>query len=438
LAPPRRNEVIGMVGTLLDKYQLIDRSVFGSNMGLDIFFSEQSGLQFGVDIADGEVAASRWYGAHVAQLSRPIFADKQSLHVRMRQKLQWNLDDLLLLLTPLFSGIAITFACYWALRNYMLARIAEAGSKAKSDFLAVMSHEIRTPLNGVLGMSELLEKTALTTQQRGYTKTIRSAGTALLEVINDILDISKIEAQRMQLDVTEFDFGELVADVAEIYRISFLSRGIAFDASMAPETPEVIRCDPAPLRQILNTLLSNALKFTTRGEVSLRVTCSSRDGEHRRLRVEIADTGIGIARDNQKHVFDAFTGAADWTRHRYGGTGLGLSICKQLIGMMGAELGVDSTPDEGSRFWFELPIIASAVAIEPNEAHRDWRVLLIASSTRALDIDVEQVRALGMEAIPARNPNQAWAWLESSAPAPPDLILLDMPESDKASNDFID
>src|SRR5690606_4273873 len=121
-----------------------------------------------------------------------------------------------------------------------------------------------------------------------------------------------------------------------------------------------------------------------------------------------------------------------------GGTGLGLSICKQLIGMMGGEIGVDSTPDEGSRFWFELPIIASAVAIEPNEAHRDWRVLLIASSTRALDIDVEQVRALGMEAIPARNPNQAWAWLESSAPAPPDLILLDMPESDKASNDFID
>ncbi|MDB6063654.1 MAG: putative two-component hybrid sensor and regulator [Verrucomicrobiaceae bacterium] len=430
-----RRVVVGIVATLLDKYELIDRMVFGTNLGLQIVFSERSILHFGAPLADIDKTARGWFGARIAQLSRPVMSGNQSIRMLVKQPLQWQLDDVITLLIPLLGGLAISAAIYWALRGTLLANIAAAGSKAKSEFLAVMSHEIRTPLNGVLGMTEMLEKTPLTNEQRSYIKTIRSAGNSLLEVINDILDISKIEARRMRLEDIEFDLGQLLADIADIYRISFFNRGILFDVSMAPSVPEIVRGDPSRLRQILNNLLSNALKFTARGAVSLRVDNLERVNDRSRLRFEVADTGIGIAQDHQHNVFDVFTDVTDWTRRRYGGTGLGLSICKQLIDMMGGDIGVDSVPDKGSHFWFELKLPSRInMALAPRASN--WRALVVATADSALTIDVEQIRALKIEPVTARNTHKAMAWLESHAAVPPELIVLDLPENDSASAAF--
>lgn len=432
----RSDQVSGVVVNVIDKDELIDRSVFGSNLSLSIAFSDRSVLHLGNDVSASQQSSISWFAPQIAQLNRQTLTGNQSIYLQVKQPLQWQLDDVIALLTPLLGGIALTFACYWTLRGHLLASLAFAGSKAKSEFLAVMSHEIRTPLNGVLGMTELLEKTSLSDEQRSYIKTIRSAGNSLLEVINDILDISKIEARRMRLEETKFDLGELIADIAAIYRISFLNRGIYFDASMAPSVPETVFGDPSRLRQIMNNLLSNALKFTARGAVSLRIECLEQTAAHCHLRFEVADTGIGIARDHQRNVFDAFTEVTDWTKHRYGGTGLGLSICKQLIDMMGGTIGVDSVPDQGSRFWFELTLPSQPGTPQVAKRVRDWLVLIVGAPESALGIDVEQARALDMEPIAAPNTQQAWAWLESNAAVPPNLIVLDLPGNEEAGINF--
>ena len=429
----RRNQASGVVVSLIDKDKLIDRSALASNLSLNIVFSDRSTLHFGNDASTVPQSAGAGVSPQIAQLNRAALIGNQSIYLQVKQPLQWQPDDAIALLTALLGGIGITFACYWTLRGHLLASLAAAGSRAKSEFLAVMSHEIRTPLNGVLGMTELLEKTSLSDEQRSYIKTIRSAGNSLLEVISDILDLSKIEARRMRLEESKFDLGELVADIAAIYRISFLNRGIYFEASMAPNVPDSVLGDPARLRQILNNLLSNALKFTARGAVSLRIECLEQASARCHLRFEVADTGIGIPRDHQRNVFDTFTEATDWTKHRYGGTGLGLSICKQLIDMMGGSIGVDSVPDQGSRFWIELTLQSFAGKPLAARQLRDGRALIVAAPEGALSIDLEQARALALAPITATNPQQAWAWLESNAAIPPDLIILDLPGNDSAS-----
>ncbi len=374
------------------------------------------------NLEDSSERFQQMWGADgsTAFLAIPVVQNTKTmgfLGIDARAKDKWSQEE-----TNLVRYVADMFMTVWskleAEKDLLEAmKAAQASSKAKSEFLANMSHEIRTPMNCVIGISDLLMELDPTDRQKNYLDMISQSGSALLILINDILDLSKIEAGQLELDPIPMNLRALMEEITGLIAFNTQAKGVEMVVRIAPGAPDQVVCDPNRLRQVLTNLLNNAAKFTTEGHIYLNVEPTGSQGDKVNLRFEIKDTGIGIKQEKLASIFEKFTQADASTTRRFGGTGLGLPISQHLVTLMGGKIVAHSAPGEGATFAFTLPlqpVDAGPETIEALNEHEE-SIMVITKHILGGEVLAEQVRTLGYECSVAIGCDEALSLL----PAPP-------------------